>query len=82
MFEKAAMLLHVMEKSLPYPQLKWLHDSALDEVQKLNPQKAPLGDSLKPVPIDPTRTEPGTSFRRVPTGGDMPETIQERIEDE
>lgn len=82
MFEKAAMLLHVMEKSLPYPQLKWLHDSALDEVQKLNPQKAPPSDPSKPVPIDPTRTEPGASFRRVPTGGDIPETFQEKIADE
>lgn len=69
-FERIGLLLHVMEKALPYPQLKWLHDAALKEVQGLKGVKAPEVESEK-VPIEPLPDSP--SFKRSITGEDFPD---------
>lgn len=65
-FERSAMLLLVMEKSLPYPHLRWLHDAALKEVLGLRDKPKPKPEPEK-VPIEPLPDSP--SFKR-PVGGE------------
>lgn len=67
-YERSAMLLHVMEKSLPYPHLRWLHDAALKEVQGLKDKPEPTPE-LEKVPIEPLPDSP--SFKRPITGEDF-----------
>lgn len=40
-FERAAMLLHVVEKSFQHPKLKHIHDAAMKELEAMKVEDRP-----------------------------------------